>query len=212
MKSYEVLVASQRFHGSGALTYGHENPLQPGTIVIVPLQNQKVMGVVISEVQKPIFTTKPILEVLEVKPIPKELIDLTSWLKDYYPAPLGQLLTLFLPSSLSQKSRKKLINPKVEDPAKQPPLTMEQEQVVSDIWSSKQRMHLLHGETGTGKTRVYIELINKSFADHRNTLLLTPEIGLTSQLAETIESAFPGSARERWLRYCQRLSRAWCWP
>lgn len=192
MKFYEVLVASQRFHGSGALTYGHEEQLQTGTIITVPLQNKNVMGVVTSEVQKPAFNTKSIKEVLDLKPIPQELTKLVYWLKDYYPAPLGQLLTLFLPSSLGQKSRKKLIIKNVRAAAHQPALTSEQEKVVADIWSSKQRMHLLHGETGTGKTRAYIELISKSFADQRNTLLLTPEIGLTSQLAETIESAFPG--------------------
>lgn len=192
MKFYEVLVASQRFHGSGALTYCHGSLLQIGRIVIVPLQNKKVMGVITKEVSKPKFTTKPVNDVLEVTPIPPELIELITWLKDYYPAPLGQLLTLFLPSSLGQKSRKNHSINKVTAADTLPTLTVEQAKVVMDIARSEQRMHLLHGETGTGKTRVYIELITAAFKENRSALLLTPEIGLTSQLSETIESAFPG--------------------
>lgn len=192
MKFYEVLVASQRFHGSGPLTYENENSLKIGQIVVVALQSKKVMGVVTQEVKKPAFKTKPMHNVLEVGLIPSELIELVTWLRDYYPAPLGQLLTLFLPSSLGQKSRKLQIPKEIAKQTKLPPLTNEQTKVVTDIIGSSQRMHLLHGETGTGKTRVYVELITKAFDEKKSAILLTPEIGLTSQLTETIEATFAG--------------------
>ena len=70
MEFYEVLVASQRFHGEGALTYGHSSVLQVGQVVTVPLQRQTVMGMVVKRVQKPAFAVKEIRAVLDLGPLP----------------------------------------------------------------------------------------------------------------------------------------------
>ena len=43
---YEVIVASQYYHGSHLLSYSGKKALPVGQIVVVPLRNQQVLGIV----------------------------------------------------------------------------------------------------------------------------------------------------------------------
>jgi primosomal protein N' (replication factor Y) len=52
------------------------------------------------------------------------------------------------------------------------------------------RVDLLHGVTGSGKTRVYLERIAHTLAAGRQVLLLVPEINLTPQLRDTVQQRF----------------------
>ena len=50
---------------------------------------------------------------------------------------------------------------------------------------------LLHGVTGSGKTEIYLRLIEDALASHKQTLILVPEIGLTPQLVQRFTDHFP---------------------
>ena len=82
-----------------------------------------------------------------------------------------------------------------------PPLTAAQAEAVQQIKRCltypKHRPVLLHGVTGSGKTRVYIEAMRALWEakPHAQVLLLVPEIGLTPALEMRMHSAFPTVAQ-----------------
>jgi primosomal protein N' (replication factor Y) len=65
-----------------------------------------------------------------------------------------------------------------------PQLTPEQQKAVGKISGDLQHFHchLLDGITGSGKTEVYMSLIEQVMSAGKQTLVLVPEIGLTPQL------------------------------
>ena len=70
--------------------------------------------------------------------------------------------------------------------------------------------HLLDGVTASGKTEVYLHLVEKVLASGRQCLLLAPEIGLTPQLAARLQARFnaPAAVLHSGLNEGERL-RAW---
>lgn len=186
MKYIEVLVADVTFHGKEALTYASESSLTPGTVVSVPIRRKQVLGVVTGPTARPAFAVKQALVAIDI-PLPRELLQLLEWIRTYYPAPLGIITHLFLPGQLPKKPEAaRNIGPITT--LKLPPLTTDQQNALQAIGGPG--THLLHGETGSGKTRVYIELAQRSLAQGKSAVILTPEIGLTSQLAQGFRSVF----------------------
>lgn len=50
--------------------------------------------------------------------------------------------------------------------------------------------HLIHGVTGSGKTEIYLQAIDKALKADKGTIMLVPEISLTSQTIERFRSRF----------------------
>jgi len=51
-------------------------------------------------------------------------------------------------------------------------------------------VHLIDGITGSGKTEIYLQLIDKILQQQKQVLILVPEIGLTPQLVQRFSSRF----------------------
>lgn len=72
------------------------------------------------------------------------------------------------------------------------PLSEQQVQAFAEIkeqWAEKEVV-LLHGVTGSGKTRVYIELIHEALVRGEQVLYLLPEIALTTQIISRLQRIF----------------------
>lgn len=189
MHYYKMLVGGSKYHGSEALTYSSEVKLLVGSIARVKLRQNLVMAVVVSEESKPSFAVKPMLDASPVPPLSGKSIELIDWMTEYYPAPLGVITKQFLPPTTSYP--KLSSEPKAEPEPKAndlPPLTPDQNDVVSGVKSSG--YHLLHGVTGSGKTRVYQELALKAIDAGKSVIVITPEIGLTAQLSKSFIDVF----------------------
>jgi primosomal protein N' (replication factor Y) len=187
---YFVWVRSNRYHGSEALTYASESTLQSGQIVLVELQTESVMGLVTGPSSKPRFKTKTIKQVLDLPTIPLHLIRLGRWLQQYYPASLGVVTQQLLPAHLSPKHLRIVDDTQYSNPqvTQLPQLTAQQ----SEAYAAMQMTdtYLVHGTTGSGKTRLYIEMALRSVAHGNSVIVLTPEISLTSQLARNFRAVF----------------------
>jgi len=95
------------------LSYFTSQKLKEGSLVIVPLKKKKVAGLVIGqnqvekkkiEIKKAEFRLRPVLKVIRKESIlfPYQ-ISLAKWISNYYWAPLGKTISLFLPNPFLKK-------------------------------------------------------------------------------------------------------------
>jgi primosomal protein N' (replication factor Y) len=185
MRYYEVLVADSKYRSGAPLTYSSEDAIAIMSVVTVPLRARVATGFVMAEVDKPDFAVKPIKSVLSSKPLPGHCLELAQWISEYYAASLGETLRQFAPSKPAIRQIKtdgEGFTPAVQLEIKTA-LTADQKRALKEIKASASTTVLLHGETGSGKTRVYLELAKDSLAAGKSVIILTPEISLTTQMA-----------------------------
>lgn len=72
------------------------------------------------------------------------------------------------------------------------PLSHAQQDAYNQILLSfmKKQVTLLHGVTSSGKTEIYIHLIQRELDQHRQVLFLMPEIALTVQMMQRLQRVF----------------------
>ena len=80
--------------------------------------------------------------------------------------------------------------------AKPPQVTLTDEQqmafhnLVSQFSSGQKRVSLLYGITGSGKTQIYIKLMEYMLENGRGAIMMVPEISLTPQIVQRFRSHF----------------------
>lgn len=184
-----------------ALTYlppADSPSLKRGQLVNVPLGKRFARGVVLGPAltaPAPGIELKAVQSVLEeYEVLPEHFIKWLEWLAQYYIYPVGRVATLaYPPSEKANKTRKSSRPPVIpllqaETP---PEMTEEQRQCFESLSRfQKFSAHLVFGVTGSGKTEVYLRLLEKALAEGKTGLVLVPEISLTPQLIQRFVRRF----------------------
>lgn len=175
-----------------SFAYASEHTLSVGSLVIIEVGKSNLTGVVLSRIEKPDFTVKNILATLDYKPIPEPLIKTALWMSDHYSTHLAIVWQTILPRGLTKKRRSKqqiLNSTPVKNRIKNV-FTSEQAEAITTIQQMPTNTALLHGKTGSGKTLVYIELIKQAYRSGLSSIVLVPEIALTTQLVDEFSKYF----------------------
>jgi len=173
--------------------------LKPGVRVKVPFAQRTTVGILLELNSKPrvdITKLKRAIEVLDDEPLLSEkLIKLNIWVSDYYHYPFGEVMLNNLPELLRKgkaaELRKTLINTHSSAEVSSVQLNKEQQRAVNSIdVNNGFKVFLLDGVTGSGKTEVYLQVIEKIINRRRQALVLVPEISLTPQTVARFRSRF----------------------
>jgi primosomal protein N' (replication factor Y) len=182
--------------------------VQKGSLVEVTFGRRKTWGVVFNtqlesemELPKLKFINRPHFE----KPVFSEKqLDLLMWLSRYYFYPLGEVCETAIPASIREGSEKLLDplkylegepNPPIRIPDFQSPFLLNKYQTnaIEAFESPGSTLRfLLFGVTGSGKTEVYLKMIESTLRKGKSALVLVPEIALTPQLTSRFSDRFPG--------------------
>ncbi len=162
------------------MTYQSEYELKSGNIVEVTLNSKTRLGVVVSKTLEPTFTCEEILSVKD-EFYTLQTLSLVKFISDYYVCSLGDALKLFMPS---------LKNPLHVEHSVDVDIVLSSEQEKAYDFIQNHSKSLLFGDTGSGKTEIYIKCIQKCINDGKNAIFLMPEIGLTPQMKKRLIKSF----------------------
>ena len=179
-----------------ALTYKFSESLQRGQLVDVPLGKRKVKGLALgTTTEVPAFEIKSIASIdEEYRPLPEPFVKWLEWLASYYLHPVGQVVqSAFPPLKKTDKQRASKRAPVIPQLSADSELDLTPEQKTcfeSISQHSGFSTHLLFGVTGSGKTEVYLRLLDKVLKEGKRGLVLVPEISLTPQLVQRFARRF----------------------
>jgi primosomal protein N' (replication factor Y) len=177
-----------------------QSKLCRGQKVLIPFgKRKKTEGVVLglTESLSGEFKIKSISQLdFEYSVLPELFLKWLEWLADYYIYPLGFVVKNVFPplDKGTGNARKK---PKKSSPIKSelyqapPQLTGEQQKVVADVLKPQGfSTHLIFGVTGSGKTEVYMRVLDSYLQKGKKGLVIVPEIALTPQLLRRFAARF----------------------
>ena len=189
----------------GLLSYRSTVPVDAGQLVRVPLGRREVLGVVWRvhrEAPEGIAAAavKDMASVLEgVAPLNAPWLKLVQFAAQYYQRSLGEVALSALPPQLrdlnpTQLARrlKKWPGTAVNLTQVQGPALSPQQSAALQAITEQNGPFLLFGNTGSGKTEVYLQAVQRLLQDdpQAQALLMVPEINLTPQLEARVQERF----------------------
>lgn len=189
-----------------------ESGIKRGCRVVVQFGAKKVYTAIVIKVhdQKPTFDNiKYISELLESRPIVNEnQLTFWQWIASYYMCPLGDVYKAALPgglkpkdeNALKEKNKRRRLSLAYEEwyareddnmQILSPAQSKAYDEIVQSFTDHKTT--LLHGVTSSGKTEIYIHLIQKYILEGKQVLYLLPEIALTTQITDRLQRVFGDS-------------------
>ena len=188
---------------AGPLTYRSPTPLPPGSLVRVPLGTRETLGVVWDqEPPESTFEIRPLSAALDgLPPLNAAWRGLVQFAALYYQRAVGEVALAALPPQLRELGAAQLtrrlkrpsgaIDANIDNATHSVALSAEQTCVIAEFESQKGPF-LLFGSTGSGKTEVYLQLVQALLARDATAqaLVMVPEINLTPQLEARFRERF----------------------
>ena len=173
--------------------------LHVGDPVLVPFGRGKKKAYVLSLHERVCFPEEKIKDIDSVLDkefsVEEELLSLAVWMSREYGTGLNQCLKTVIPVKKKVKKRGKAT--KLLWKAEEAPLSLTKEQAnvlegIKLAFSKGEKAALLFGVTGSGKTEVYLKLMEEIIRKGKEVIFLIPEISLSFQTRSRIEKRFPG--------------------
>lgn len=197
-KAAEVIVATNTSVGkSQSFLYSIPKDLisriKLGQEVLVNFHGRKMVGIVKNIVDDPSkigIKMKDIDDIVDDEPtINRRQLELIQWISDYYHCSQGLVVRMFIPSRLKKIKELESLNIKKTPFHK---FNNEQQSAFDEISTTDGKPWLIRGVTGSGKTEIYLRLIENCLQNKRQAIVLVPEISLTPQAIQRYEEKFPG--------------------
>ncbi|WP_345993449.1 primosomal protein N' [Sulfurimonas sp. HSL-1716] len=164
------------------LTYQSKEDIAADTLVEVLLNGRQKNAVIISQTKKPSFNTLDISGISDFY-FSKEQMELAVFMSNYYLCSLGEAFSLFV--SFDRKLSCMSVESDFDDEIK---LSAKQNEALAFIKTKD--VSLLFGDTGSGKTEIYMKLFSDAVREGRRAIFLMPEISLTPQMEHRLEEHF----------------------
>ena len=164
-----------------------------GSRVDISFHNRSVSGFVTGLSETPAIEEEKILPITGLSqrsvPVEDRLMKLALWMRERYGCTMNQALLTVLPVKKTvRRGKSKVAAPALleadQTPQPAPPLNAGQQAAAEAILRERQgknRPSLLFGVTGSGKTEVYMAVIEQLLHEKKQVILLIPEIALTYQ-------------------------------
>ncbi len=199
----QVILETKTDHIDSLYTYEADESIKPGDIVKVTFGRGTALktAYVISVSEESglgdkVKNIKKIIEVVPEVSLTEEMIDTATFMKRRYLCRMIDAIECFLPAGSASKRGKirKPLKDTVAESQDIENLTAEQQAALTKmqpaIAEKRHEIFLLHGVTGSGKTEVYMQLIDRVLAMGRTAIMLVPEISLTNQIVERFFGRF----------------------
>ncbi|MDD5052403.1 MAG: primosomal protein N' [Sulfuricurvum sp.] len=181
------------------LTYHSLNLFSIGDQITVTLSARKMQGVIISIVDKPAFETHAIGDASSFFYSDVQ-IKTAQFMSEYYGCALGEALNLFVPF----KGISPPLKPEYDELDGQTNwvnsainITLSPSQTQALNFLRSHSVSLLFGDTGAGKSEIYMRRMDEILEEGKRCLLLLPEISLTPQMEKRFKYHF-GDAVVLW--------------
>ena len=181
-----------------SFTYSSDEKIQNGTRVLVNLKGKEKIGIVWENIQEvPDYEIKPIIKILDSQPVlNEEIMKTIEFISFYYITFKGLVLKSSLPKKFFEitdeidleKEENQVLDINVVKLYK---LNEEQEYIYNSIDKNSFNVNLIFGVTGSGKTEIYLNLIENIIQAGKQAVVLVPEIALTPQYIEIFAERFP---------------------